>query len=46
MADLDFYIENIQQLPAVIRQGPTAQEKISQAFMEFIQLAHLYESAI
>ncbi|MDE5763967.1 MAG: GTP pyrophosphokinase family protein [Ruminococcus sp.] len=46
MADLDFYIENIQQLPAVIQQGPTAQEKISQAFMEFIQLAHLYESAI
>lgn len=46
MADLDFYIENIQQLPAVIRKGPTAQEKISHAFMEFMQLAHLYESAI
>ncbi len=44
--EIDFIVEGFQQLPAVVDKGPTAQEKMAQAFMEFMQFAHLYESAI
>lgn len=44
--EIDFIVESFQQLPAVVDKGPTAQEKMAQAFMEFMQFAHLYESAI
>ena len=46
MTDIDFYIEGIQQLPAIIERGDEAQEKFAEVFMEFVQLQHLYESAI
>lgn len=46
MSQMDFFVEGIQQLPAIVDKGPTAQEKIAQTFMEFMQLAHVYESAI
>ncbi|MBO5163159.1 MAG: GTP pyrophosphokinase family protein [Ruminococcus sp.] len=46
MSQMDFFVEGIQQLPAIVDKGPTAQEKVAQAFMEFMQLAHVYESAI
>lgn len=46
MSELDFYLEEIQQLPAIIERGPAAQEEIAHTFNEFLDLAHLYESAI
>ena len=46
MSELDFYIEGIQHLPAVVDAGPDARERIAQTFNEFVDLAHLYESAI
>ncbi len=46
MSELDFYIEGIQQLPAIVQQGPAAQEQVARTFSEFVDLAHLYESAI
>lgn len=46
MSQMEFFVEGIQQLPAIVDKGPTAQEKIAQTFMEFMQLAHVYESAI
>ncbi len=46
MNDIDFYIEGIQQLPAIVEKNPKNQEKLAEAFMEFMQLCHLYESAI
>lgn len=46
MTDIDFYIEGIQQLPAIVEKGKNAQEKFAETFMEFVRLGHLYESAI
>lgn len=46
MSDLDFYLGEIQQLPAIVERGPAAQEEIANTFNEFLDLAHLYESAI
>lgn len=46
MSQMEFFVEGIQQLPAIVDKGPTAQEKVANAFMEFMQLAHVYESAM
>lgn len=46
MNEMDFYLESIQQLPAIVERGPDAQESIARTFSEFVDLAHLYESAI
>lgn len=46
MTDMDFYIDGIQQLPAIVKGNKNAQEKFAELFNEFIQLGHLYESAI
>lgn len=46
MSDMDFYIEGIQQLPAIVNGGKNAQEKFEELFNEFLELGHLYESAI
>lgn len=49
MDDKEFYIDTIQNLPAVIgNQGSSddVREKISQTFYDFLQLQHLYDSAI
>jgi len=46
MNEMDFYLESIQQLPAIVERGPDAQENIARTFSEFVDLAHLYESAI
>jgi putative GTP pyrophosphokinase len=43
---MDFYLESIQQLPAIIDRGPAEKENIARTFSEFVDLAHLYESAI
>ncbi len=46
MSQIDFFVEGIQQLPAIVNKEPTAQEKVAQAFMEFMQMGHVYESAM
>ncbi len=46
MNEMDFYLESIQQLPAIIDRGPAEKENIARTFSEFVDLAHLYESAI
>ncbi|MCM1132833.1 MAG: GTP pyrophosphokinase family protein [Ruminococcus flavefaciens] len=46
MTDMDFYIEGIQQLPAIVNGNKNAQEKFAELFNEFLALGHLYESAI
>ena len=46
MSEFDFYIEGIQHLPAIVDNEPDAKERIAQTFSEFVDLAHLYESAI
>ena len=43
---MDFYLESIQQLPAIVERGPAEKENITRTFNEFVDLAHLYESAI
>ena len=45
MSQIDFFVEGIQQLPA-IADNTSAQEKVAHAFMEFMQLGHVYESAM
>lgn len=46
MTDIDFYIDGIQQLPAIASKGKNAQDRFAELFTEFIRLGHLYESAI
>ncbi len=46
MTEIDFLYEGIQQLPAIVNGNKNAQEKFTELFNEFIQLGHLYESAI
>ncbi|MBR2284355.1 MAG: GTP pyrophosphokinase family protein [Ruminococcus sp.] len=43
---IDFYLEGLEQLPAVIEQGEDEQEKFARQLMELFQLKHFYESAI
>ncbi len=45
MSQMDFFVEGIQQLPAIVENN-NAQERVAQAFMEFMQLGHVYESAM
>ena len=45
MSQIDFFVEGIQQLPAIVENN-NAQERVAQAFMEFMQLGHVYESAM
>ena len=49
MDEKDFYIETIKNLPAVTdgsSRNESIQEQISQTFYDFLQLQHLYDSAI
>lgn len=46
MSQIDFFVEGIQQLPAIVESKDNTQERVAQAFMEFMQLGHVYESAM
>ena len=49
MDDKDFYLNTIQQLPAVsggAAQDNTVKDQINQIFHDFLNLQHLYDSAI
>ena len=42
MSQIDFFVEGIQQLPAIVESKDDTQERVAQAFMEFMQLGHIY----
>ncbi len=46
MSEKDMYIEGLQNLPAIMSSDESIQEKFANTFMEFLQLTHLYDSAI
>ncbi len=46
MSEMDFLIENIQHLPAIVESEESIQDKFAATFIEFMELSHLYESAI
>ena len=46
MSDLDFYLDGLSQLPAVIERGEDSQQEFAVTMLQFLQLEHLYESAI
>ena len=49
MDDKDFYLNTIQQLPAVsggAAQDKTVKDQVNQIFYDFLNLQHLYDSAI
>ncbi len=45
MNEMDFIRENFENLPAIIQQDNGA-ERIASEFMKFVELIHLYDSAI
>ena len=46
MSDIDFYLDGLSQLPAVIERGEDSQQEFAVTMLQFLQLEHLYESAI
>lgn len=46
MSEMDFYMETFENLPAVINSSKTMKERVAGIVYEFIQLQHLYDSAI
>lgn len=46
MSEMDFYMETLENLPAVINSSETMKERVASIVYDFIQLQHLYDSAI
>lgn len=46
MSEQDFYIEAFDNLPALADNGESMREKFAHVFYDFLQLSHLYDSAI
>ena len=46
MSEMDFYMETLENLPAVINSSESMKERVASIVYEFIQLQHLYDSAI
>ncbi|MCR4795347.1 MULTISPECIES: GTP pyrophosphokinase [Ruminococcus] len=46
MSEKDFYIEAFDNLPALADNSESVKEKFSHVFYDFLQLSHLYDSAI
>ena len=46
MEEMDFYIDAIDNLPATVDNKETVKEKFAHVFYDFLQLSHLYDSAI
>lgn len=46
MSDMDFYMKTFEELPAVINKSQSMGEHISQMIYDYMQLQHLYDSAI
>jgi putative GTP pyrophosphokinase len=46
MSEKDFYIEAFDNLPALADDSESVKEKFAHVFYDFLQLSHLYDSAI
>ncbi len=46
VTEIDFYMEAIDNLPAIVDDKETVKEKFAHVFNDFLQLSHLYDSAI
>ncbi len=46
MDDKDFYIDTVDNLPAIVERGQGQKQRFADIFFEFMQLQHLYDSAI
>ncbi|MBQ8959621.1 MAG: GTP pyrophosphokinase family protein [Ruminococcus sp.] len=46
MSEKEFYIDTIENLPALYNSDQDMRERFASVFMEFLQLQHLYQSAI
>ncbi len=46
MSEKDFYIEAFDNLPALADNSESMKEKFTHVFYDFLQLSHLYDSAI
>ncbi|WP_028516595.1 GTP pyrophosphokinase [Ruminococcus flavefaciens] len=46
MSEKDFYIEAFDNLPALADNSESMKEKFAHVFYDFLQLSHLYDSAI
>lgn len=46
MEEMDFYIDTIENLPAIAGSSESVREQFENNFYEFLQLSHLYDSAI
>ena len=46
MDDKDFYIDTFDNLPAIVESGQGQKQRFADIFLEFMQLQHLYDSAI
>lgn len=46
MSEMEFIIDNIGNLPAVVNQSEEQRNEFAVNFMKFLQLTHLYDSAI
>ena len=46
MGEMDFYIDTINNLPVPVEDSVTLKEKAVRVFYDFMQLGHLYDSAI
>ncbi|MBO5318587.1 MAG: GTP pyrophosphokinase family protein [Ruminococcus sp.] len=46
MSEMDFYVETLENLPAVINGGESMKERVATLVYDFMQLQHLYDSAI
>ncbi len=46
MGEMEFYIDTLNNLPARIETNESFKERAARIFYDFMELAHLYESAI
>ncbi len=46
MGEMDFYIDSLSNLPARLDNTESFRERATRIFYDFMELAHLYESAI
>ena len=46
MSEMDFYKKTFDNLPAVMKSSENVKEKVAEVLYDFMQLQHLYDSAI
>lgn len=46
MSEMDFYVETLENLPAVMNSSASMKERVAALVSDFMELQHLYDSAI